>query len=183
MKKEMQIQKELLIETKEAKLIEENEDYKIVEFYYPLGTLVIRLWYKGLTEYKFNEEYAKMNLYKNIDDFLNKIHPYAKEKLLKIYGRIPEWISTDLNSGKVWFPGLTETVEEFSDRLEQFLAEHKEQMIEEVGRLNPVKRMKVYEKLISEHNKNGQKTMTVKIKNLLNQIFGENPDAIKTDLD
>jgi len=87
------------------KLIEENENYKIYEFCFPKCKQVIKLWYNGVNEMKFDEEFVKANGYKNIEDFINKM-PGAKEKLIKIYGRIPEWISIDLSSGKIWFPVL-----------------------------------------------------------------------------
>jgi len=67
--------------------------------------------------------------------------------------------------------------------LEQFLAEHKEQMIEEMASFNPVKRMKLCKKLISLHHKNDLKTNTPEFKNLLIHLLGENLDAIKMDLD
>ena len=183
MKKKFKLPKGYQIQTKEPKLIEENENYKIVEFYFPLGKQVIRVWNTGLTEMKFDKEFVITYGHKNIDSFLDNIHPYAKEKLIKMHGRIPEWISYDLSNGKLWFPLLEETKEEFSDRLEQFLLENKEQMIEEMASFNPVKRMKLCKKLISLHHKNDLKTNTPEFKNLLIHLLGENLDAIKMDLD
>ena len=104
MKKKMKLPKGYQIPTKEPKLIEENEDYKIVELYYPLGKQVIRLWYKGLNEMKFDEEFVITYGYKDIDDFLDNVHPKAKEKLIKTYGRIPEWITIDPERGTIGFP-------------------------------------------------------------------------------
>ena len=74
------------------KLIKRTENYSIYEDEFMGLTQTFRLWRNDHIEIQFNDNFAKANGFKSVEDMLicNK---GMKETLLDGFGSIPQWIT------------------------------------------------------------------------------------------
>ena len=78
------------------KILEQNEDYEIIEDVFNSQPITIRRWYgcPDAVELKVNDAFAKANGYKSVEDMAERT--VGKEAFLSMYGRIPQWITARL---------------------------------------------------------------------------------------
>ena len=84
------------------KIIEQTSDYNILEAKFNDYTQQFRMWHNGVTEMRFDDQFAKANGYENIQDLINKMNG-MKEYLNIAFGKVPEWIAVDPATGFIGF--------------------------------------------------------------------------------
>jgi len=87
------------------KIIEQTPDYNLYENDFNGYKNQFRMWHNGVTEMKFDDNFALSNGFKNLQDLLDKIHG-MREYLNQVFGCIPEWITIDNTTGFIGFPLL-----------------------------------------------------------------------------
>lgn len=77
-------------------ILEQNEDYEILEDVFNGQPITIRRWYgcHDAVELKVNDNFAKANGYASVEDMAERT--IGKEAFLSMYGRIPQWITARL---------------------------------------------------------------------------------------
>lgn len=78
------------------KVLEQNEDYEILEDVFNGQPITIRRWYgcHDAVELKVNDNFAKANSYASVEDMVERT--VGREAFLSMYGRIPQWITARL---------------------------------------------------------------------------------------
>lgn len=78
------------------KILEQNEDYEILEDVFNGQPITIRRWYSchDAVELRVNDNFARANGYKSVEDMAART--IGKEAFLSMYGRIPQWITARL---------------------------------------------------------------------------------------
>jgi hypothetical protein len=84
------------------KLIEQTADYNIYERGFNNYKQQFRMWHNGVTEMKFDDQFAKANGYENIQDLINKMKG-MREYIIQAFGKVPDWISVDPATGFIGF--------------------------------------------------------------------------------
>lgn len=75
----------------EAKVIEQNDEFTIVETRFKGEVLNIRYCSDGVAEFRFNDAFCRTFGCKNREDFLKK-NPRAKTQMVQYLGGIPDWV-------------------------------------------------------------------------------------------
>lgn len=86
------------------KILEQNEDYEILEDVFNGQPITIRRWYgcHDAVELRVNDNFARANGYKSVEDMAERT--IGKEAFLSMYRRIPQWITATITAdGKGWF--------------------------------------------------------------------------------
>lgn len=78
------------------KVLEQNEDYEILEDVFNGQPITIRRWYgcHDAVELKVNDNFAKANSYASVEDMVERT--VGREAFLSMYVRIPQWITARL---------------------------------------------------------------------------------------
>ena len=79
------------------KIIEQNDKYNILLDSYDNLSILYRCWHNGLMEIKFDDNFAKANGYISTKDMINQT--VGMNKILSMFGYIPEWIRLDKDGG------------------------------------------------------------------------------------
>ena len=74
------------------KLIKQTENYNLYEADFMEFTQTFRQWRNNQIEIQFNDNFAKGNGYRSIEDMLNR-NKEMRESLLEAFGSIPQWIT------------------------------------------------------------------------------------------
>lgn len=80
------------------KILEQNEDYEILEDVFNGEVITIRRWYgcHDAVELRVNDNFARANGYKSVEDMA--VRTIGKEAFLSMYGRIPQWITARITA-------------------------------------------------------------------------------------
>lgn len=75
------------------KILEQNEDYEILEDVFNGQPITIRRWYgcHDAVELKVNDNFAKANGYASVGDMVERT--VGAETFYQMYGRVPQWIT------------------------------------------------------------------------------------------
>ena len=75
------------------KILEQNEDYEILEDVFNGEVITIRRWYgcHDAVELKVNDAFAKANGYASVGDMVERT--VGVETFYQMYGRVPQWIT------------------------------------------------------------------------------------------
>ena len=78
------------------KILEQNEDYEIIEDVFNSQPITIRRWYgcPDAVELKVNDNFAKANGYASVEDMVERT--IGREAFLCMCVRIPQWITARL---------------------------------------------------------------------------------------
>jgi len=74
------------------KIIKRTENFSIYEDEFNGITQTFRHWTNDVVEIQFNDNFAKANGYKSLDDLLTSIRGFRDYLALKC-GNIPQWIT------------------------------------------------------------------------------------------
>ena len=88
------------------KILEQNEDYEIIEDVFNGQPITIRCWYgcPDAVELKVNDNFAKANGYQSVEDMVERT--VGADTFYKMYGRVPEWITATITAdgkGRFYF--------------------------------------------------------------------------------
>lgn len=78
------------------KILEQNENYEILQDVFNGQPITIRRWYgrHDAVELQVNDAFAKANGYASVADMAERT--IGREAFLSMYGRIPQWITARL---------------------------------------------------------------------------------------
>lgn len=74
------------------RILEQNEDYEIIEDVFNGQSITIRRWYgcPDAVELRVNDNFAKANGYQSVEDMVERT--VGREAFYSLFGKIPEWI-------------------------------------------------------------------------------------------
>lgn len=76
---------------KEDAILERNSRYKVIQSRYEKELITMRVWAGGeLSEILLDDAFARANGHRSREAFIEKV---GKENLVRLYGRVPEWIA------------------------------------------------------------------------------------------
>ena len=80
------------------KILEQNEDYEIIEDVFNGQPITIRCWHgcRDAVELRVNDAFAKANGYQSVADMVERT--VGADTFYKMYGRVPEWITARLTA-------------------------------------------------------------------------------------
>lgn len=75
------------------KILEQNEDYEIIEDVFNGQPITIRCWHgcRDAVELRVNDNFARANGYKSVEDMVERT--VGAETFYQMYGRVPQWIT------------------------------------------------------------------------------------------
>lgn len=78
------------------KILEQNEDYQILEDVFNGEPITIRRWFgcHNAVELQVDNHFARANGYASVADMVERT--IGREAFLSMYGRIPQWITARL---------------------------------------------------------------------------------------
>lgn len=92
----------------EMKIIEETDQYYIFQWKYDNMPITFRRWkHTDITEIRVNENFARANGYKSVDDMAAST--IGKAKFKELFGGVPYWIKASPN-GEFTFVGVNKAM-------------------------------------------------------------------------
>ena len=84
------------------RLIEQKADYNILEAEFNGFTQQFRMWHNGVTEMRFDDNFARANNFLDREELLDKIKG-MRAFLNQAFEKVPDWITVDSATGFIGF--------------------------------------------------------------------------------